>query len=48
MDEEEKRNQEKINYMNDHYLTGKRNKAGAAYNVISLEYEQSQDGEVLR
>jgi hypothetical protein len=30
--------------MNEHYQTGKKNKGGAAYNVINLEYDQSQEG----
>lgn len=30
--------------MNDKYLTGQRNKGGAAYNILSLQYEQSEDG----
>lgn len=34
--------------MNEKYLTGKRNKGGAAYNILSLQYDQSTDGEYLR
>ena len=34
--------------MQNKYLTGRQGKGGAAYNVISLQYEQSNDGEMLR
>ncbi len=34
--------------MNDKYLTGQRNKGGSAYNILSLQYEQSPEGEFLR
>jgi len=36
MDEEGKRNQDRIEQMNHKYLTGQRNKGGAAYNILSL------------
>ena len=48
MDEETQRNSQKIEVMNEKYLTGKRNKGGAAYNILSLQYDQSNDGEYLR
>ncbi len=34
--------------MNEKHLTGRRNKGGAAYNILSLNYDQSPDGEYLR
>lgn len=34
--------------MNDKYLTGQRNKGGAAYNILSLQYEGNDEGEILR
>jgi hypothetical protein len=48
MDEESQRSAQKIEMMNDKYLTGQRNKGGAAYNILSLQYDPSQDGEYLR
>jgi hypothetical protein len=48
MDEEENRDQHRIEYMNEHYLTGNKNKGGAAYNVISLDYDTSQEGQRLK
>jgi len=30
------------------YLVGNANKGGAAFNIINLEYENSQDGEFLK
>jgi hypothetical protein len=34
--------------MNDKYLTGRKNKGGAAYNILNLNYEQSVEGEFLK
>lgn len=48
MDDEESREKHRLEYMNEHYLTGKKNKGGAAYNVISLEYDYSPDGQRLK
>lgn len=48
MDQEEDREKHRLQYMNEHYLTGKKNKGGAAYNVISLDYDNSQEGQVLK
>jgi hypothetical protein len=48
MDDEEGRDQHKLEYMNEHYLTGKKNTGGAAYNVISLEYDTSKEGKRLK
>lgn len=57
MDKEEDREKQRIDYMNEHYCTGKKNKGGyayrtntlpsAAYNVINLEYERSNEGGLL-
>lgn len=33
--------------MQEHYGTGKKNKGGAAYNVINLNYDQSNEGQRL-
>ena len=48
MDEEKARDQERIKTMNEKYLTGKRNKGGAAYNILSLQYEPNDEGNYLR
>ena len=48
MDQEEEREKHKIEYMNEHYQTGKKNKGGAAYNVISLDYDNSKEGSYLK
>lgn len=48
MDDEEGRDKQRLEYMNEHYLTGKKNKGGAAYNVISLEYDNSSEGQRLK
>jgi hypothetical protein len=48
MDEEGQRNNERLEVMNEKYLTGRRNKGGAAYNILSLNYDQTAEGEYLR
>jgi hypothetical protein len=48
MDEETKRQSQRIDTMNEKYLTGRKNKGGAAYNILSLGYEQSAEGEFLK
>lgn len=48
MDDEEGREKNRIEYMNSHYLTGNKNKGGAAYNVISLDYDNSNEGQRLK
>lgn len=48
MDQEENRENHRLEYMNEHYLTGKKNKGGAAYNVISLDYDTSPEGQRLK
>ena len=34
--------------MNEKYLTGGRNKGGSAYNILSLQYDPSAEGEFLK
>lgn len=48
MDSQEKRDAERLKYMNENYQTGKKNKGGAAYNPINLDYDNSKEGGVLR
>ena len=48
MDEESKRNEERLNSMGDKYLVGKKNSGGSAYNILSLQYDKSTEGEYLK
>jgi|LauGreDrversion4_2_1035121.scaffolds.fasta_scaffold131171_2 hypothetical protein len=48
MDEEAQRERVKMSAMQAKYLTGRQHKNGAAYNPINLQYENSQDGEILK
>mmetsp|Transcript_42675 Transcript_42675/g.40979 ORF Transcript_42675/g.40979 Transcript_42675/m.40979 type:complete len:125 (+) Transcript_42675:302-676(+) len=48
MDEEKTRDERRIQSMNDKYLTGRRNKGGAAYNILSLQYDNSNEGQYLK
>jgi hypothetical protein len=34
--------------MNDKYLTGRKNKGGSAYNILSLTYDNNPEGEYLK
>ncbi len=47
MDEEKQREQHKLRQMQNKYLTGRQHRGGAAYNVINLKYEESEDGSML-
>jgi len=48
MEEENKRQEEKVHNAQVKYGAGKRNKGGSAYNIVSLGYEHSQEGEILK
>lgn len=48
MDEENQRDSQRLASMNEKYLTGRKNKGGAAYNILNLQYEQSVEGEFLK
>ena len=48
MDSQEQRDKERLKYMNENYQTGKKNKGGAAYNVINLDYDHSNEGKRLQ
>lgn len=48
MDQQEEQDKNRLQYMKDHYNTGKKNSGGAAYNVINLNYDNSRDGDRLR
>lgn len=38
----------RLQYRTEVYQAGKKNKGGAAYNIVSLNYETNKDGEKLR
>ena len=44
MEEEQKRQEEKLKFSQEHYQAGKRNKGGSAYNILSLQYDNSEEG----
>ena len=44
MEEEQDRQVQKIGAMKDKFLIGNANKGGAAYNILSLDYEKSREG----
>jgi hypothetical protein len=48
MEEEQDRQNHRINAMKDKYQIGNANKGGAAYNILSLDYENSKEGEALK
>jgi hypothetical protein len=48
METEQQREQEKIQIQRDRYLVGNANKGEAAFNIINLDYEKSNDGEFLK
>ena len=48
MDEESQRQSQRIQTMNDKYQAGNGNKGGSAYNILSLQYDPSTEGEFLR
>jgi len=39
---------ERLKFMNENYQTGNKNKGGAAYNVINLNYDASKEGKNLQ
>lgn len=47
MDEEGARDQHKIQIKQIQAQSGRANKGGAAFNILNLQYENSQDGQVL-
>lgn len=48
MDEEQKRQVSRLQEMNDKYLTGRKNQGGSAYNILSLTYDRTPEGEYLK
>ena len=48
MDEEGQRESLKIQMMNDQARAGRSNRGGAAFNILNLQYENTNDGQVLK
>ena len=48
MESETKKDSDRLQFMNEVYLTGRKNKGGHAYNIISLDYENSNEGSHLK
>lgn len=48
MEEENERNNMRINERKDKYNLGNANKGGAAFNILNLDYEKSKEGEYLK
>lgn len=48
MEVKEQFEKDRIQVKADVYQTGKKNKGGAAYNIVSLDYETNKDGDKLR
>ena len=48
MEEEGDRESARINKMRSKYQIGNANKGGAAFNILNLEYERSNEGQYLR
>lgn len=44
MDNQEEMDKCRLQYMKEHYNTGKKNQGGAAYNVIHLGYHETDEG----
>ena len=48
MEDEGQREAQKIEMLNQQARTGRANKGGAAYNILSLQYEETNDGMSLK
>lgn len=48
MDEEITQDHDRLSAMATKYACGKKNFGGAAYNIISMDYENSPEGDYLR
>lgn len=48
MEEENERNNMRINERKDKYNLGNANKGGAAFNILNLDYEKSKEGDYLK
>ena len=47
MEEESKRIENKVQRNKEKFGAGKRNLGGAAFNILNLQYDQSQEGHLL-
>ena len=48
MDNRDQFDQERIKVRAEVYQAGKKNKGGAAYNIVSMDYEANKDGQKLK
>ena len=48
MEKDEKFKNDRIEVRRDYYKAGKKNKGGSAFNIITLDYENSKDGTALK
>ena len=48
MDEQTRRDAERLVVINDKYNTGRKNKGGSAYNILSLQYDRNEEGDYLK
>lgn len=48
MDEETKKEQERLQVMSEKYNKGKSNQSSKAYNILSLDYDNSPEGLKLK
>jgi len=48
MDKNDQKETERIQTRIDLYQAGKKNKGGAAYNIMNLDYDKSNDGQKLK
>ena len=48
MEQHEKKEVDRLTTRIDLYQAGKKNKGGAAYNIVNLDYDRSNDGQRLK
>jgi hypothetical protein len=44
MEQEQERENQKVQMQRERYLVGNMSKGGAAFNIINLDYDNSQEG----
>ncbi len=47
MEADDKKQDVRIQVRADQYQAGKKNKGGAAYNILNLNYDNNKDGQTL-
>ena len=48
MEQNDKKGEDRIQIRADLYQAGKKNKGGAAYNIVNLDYDNNKDGDKLK